>query len=581
MKISEKATKSTHSGTQLKLALIVFVITFIGIGMIIAIYMQLEQKEVKSREEQLVLIARSAARNLENYLGGYQKDFNIIMSSPQFSIGLEEYRKTGSSLSLVEFLSSYNTATGSKVGDIMITDPAGKVLVSTSVNTPYTNCTEMLDIRSSMLVFSSQSGALYLGISAPLDDDYRIMSMVDIEQMYTDTASSMDIGEKGYVMYKHSSGMIIMHPVKEQIGWDVLEDRKKKYPDYDFSDLEGLISRQKQGLSNVEIYNSYWWADEVPRQVKKISAYVPAYMGEDFIIVSTVADFNEIMSPLKLGLLSMGTVLLILGITFTVMVLLLIRSIGQRQGMEKENLYLRDLNSSLEEMHRSEEKLRHFQSLETIGTLTGGIAHELNNLLTPIMAYSAMMMDEVTEDNALYQDVEEIYCASAKAKEVIEQISFISRKDSDVAFVRLHLREELTRALRMVASVKPKNVALQIDIQLPEACHMVGSETQLTQVILNLCTNAFQAMESSGGTLTVTAAIVRDRDGDSNATGDEKAVISFADTGAGIEPRLMARIFDPFFTTKKAGEGTGLGLSIVQSIVESHGGSIDVTSTQG
>lgn len=579
MNKGEKKATPARGGNPLGLALLVFAITIIGIVLIIAIYFNLEQKEVKSTEEQLVLIARSAARNLENYLGGYQKDFHIIASSPQFEEGFREYRQTGDSRALVEFLSGYNTATGSNVGDILITDSSGRVLVGTGVNTPYVNCTDMLDINSSMLVFSSPDGSLYLGLSAPLAEGYRIMSMVNIEKMYTDTASSMDIGEKGYVMYKHSSGMIIMHPVKEQIGWDVLDDRKKKYPDYDFSDLEGLIARQKQGLSAVEIYTSYWWADEKPPKVKKISAYCPAYVGEDFIIVSTVADFNEIMSPLNFGLLLMGAVLLMLGGTFTSMVVLLVRSIGERQGVERENLYLRDLNSSLEEMHRSEEKLRHFQRLETIGTLTGGIAHELNNMLTPIMAYSVLLLEEFPPEDERRQDVEEIYSASAKAKEVIQQISLISRKDSDVAFVRLNLHEELTRALRMVGSVKPKGMTLDILLELPHNCQMMGSSTQLTQVILNLCTNAFQAMEPQGGTLTVTGGLEGGQPGQ-QASG-EVAVIRFSDTGPGIEPRLLPRIFDPFFTTKRTGEGTGLGLSIVQSIVESHSGNIEVDSVVG
>lgn len=577
MNSSEKTTLGRRS---LRLALLVFAITLTGIGLIIAIYLGLEQKEVKSTEEQLVLIARSAARNLENYLEGYHKDFNIITSSPQFASGLEEYRRDGNSLPLEEFLNSYNISTGSNIGDIMITDPAGKVLVSTSVNGPYTNCTDMVEVDSSMLIFSSRSGALYLGLSAPIESDYRIMSMVNIEQMYIDTASSMDIGENGYVMYKHSTGMIIMHPVKEQIGWDVLEDRKKAYPNYDFTDLEGLIARQKQGLSNVEVYNSYWWADENPRRVKKISAYCPAYLGNDFLIVSTVADFNEVMAPLNLGLLLMGAVLLVLGVTFTTMVLLLVRSIGEQQGIQRENLYLRDLNSSLEEIHRSEEKLRHFQRLETIGTLTGGIAHELNNMLTPIMAYSAILMDEIPSEDDRHQDAEEIFSASSKAKEVIQQISMLSRKDSDVAFVRISAAGELARALRMVNSIKPKQVKLEASLELPQNCQMMGSATQLTQVIINLCTNAFQAMEPEGGTLTITGAIVSP-DNEEGLSGTESLIIRFTDTGAGIEPRLLPRIFDPFFTTKKTGEGTGLGLSIVQSIVESHCGSIAVASTVG
>ncbi|MEG1389827.1 MAG: ATP-binding protein [Angelakisella sp.] len=580
MDISKTVREATRPRNQLKLALLIFLLTLIGIILIISIYMELEQAEIKSREDQLQLVALSAARNLENYLGGYRKDLDVITSSPQFNNGFAEFLKTGNTTNLMEYLNSYNVATGTSVGDIMLTDAYGNVLVSTSVNTPYTNLTPTLDATNRMLVFSSQSGKLYLGISAPLSKGYCIMSMVDIEQMYIDTDSSIEIGKKGYVMYKHSSGMIIMHPTKEQIGLDTLIDQKEKYPHFNFSSLEKLIGRQMQGLSGVEIYNSYWWEEESPREVKKICAYVPAHVDKDFLIVSSVADFKEIMDPLQHGLLAMGAVLLILGTAFTVMILLFVHSTFERQGIEKENLYLRDLNSSLEEIHRSEEKLRHFQKLETLGTFTSGIAHELNNLLTPIMAYSILLMDEVPTQDSIRQDVEEIYSASAKVKEVIQQISFISRKDSDTAFTRINVNGGLARALRMVSSIMPITVTLHTQLELPPTCHMIGSDTQLTQVVLNLCNNAFQAMEEHGGTLTVTAHIEKDCSQDGQQTG-EMAAVHISDTGCGIPARLFSRIFDPFFTTKKPGEGTGLGLSIVQRIVENHCGTIDVESVVG
>ncbi|MEG0541725.1 MAG: hypothetical protein RR528_05310, partial [Angelakisella sp.] len=131
MDIPKTVREATRPRNQLKLALLIFLLTLIGIILIISIYMELEQAEIKNREDQLQLVALSAARNLENYLGGYRKDLDVITSSPQFNNGFAEFLKTGNTTNLMEYLNSYNVATGTSVGDIMLTDAYGNVLVST------------------------------------------------------------------------------------------------------------------------------------------------------------------------------------------------------------------------------------------------------------------------------------------------------------------------------------------------------------------------------------------------------------------------------------------------------------------
>lgn len=189
----------------------------------------------------------------------------------------------------------------------------------------------------------------------------------------------------------------------------------------------------------------------------------------------------------------------------------------------------------------------------------------------------------LAKDDELYEDVEEIYNSSVKAKEIIMQISALNRKNVELTYKRLEIGTVVAGALKTADSVKPFNISLVKVIEFKSSFTM-GNETQIHQVILNLCANAYQAMED-GGTLTVRGEIVSKWDLNDKSVVKKDfshyAKLSFEDTGKGIEAAVLPRIFDPFFTTKPMGEGTGLGLSIVQNIIESHGGGIAVKSIPG
>ena len=215
-------------------------------------------------------------------------------------------------------------------------------------------------------------------------------------------------------------------------------------------------------------------------------------------------------------------------------------------------------------------ELAHHQRLEMIGTMTSSIAHEFNNLLTPIMGYSILTMEKLPEGNdELYDNLSEIYDASRRAKSLISRLSALSRKGSTSEATAFSPDALLDKVEEMALPAKPKNVVLIKEYHCPERC-LTANETQIGQLLLNLIINAFQAMEPDGGTLTV-----------STARRDGQVIFRVADTGPGIEPELLPRIYDPFFTTKEMGRGTGLGLAIVHQIVDEHKGEISVESAPG
>ena len=234
---------------------------------------------------------------------------------------------------------------------------------------------------------------------------------------------------------------------------------------------------------------------------------------------------------------------------------------------QKEAEIYRTRSEALEELNRQTQTLAHHQRLQMLGTLTSSIAHEFNNLLTPIMGYSLMTLEKLPADETeLYENILEVYNCSRQAKSIISRLSDLSRKNSDDAFHSVSPDELIQKTLDMALPAKSKKVDIKLDLNCLEQ-RITANEIQLSQLFLNLFLNAFQAMDGMDGELRIKSFF------------DERFVcIQVADTGCGIPDEIRERIFDPFFTTKENGRGTGLGLAIAAQVVEDHNGSITVDS---
>ena len=257
-----------------------------------------------------------------------------------------------------------------------------------------------------------------------------------------------------------------------------------------------------------------------------------------------------------------------------------------RQKSAAEIIYLRELNSLLEEVHQSEENIAHQERLQIMGTMTGGIAHEFNNFLTPIMGYAELLMMELAEDSEEYDSAHEIYEASEKAKDVVRQISTLSRKNVETVYKSIPAQKLMQRAVKMISSVCPPQVTVEEQMNLDHTW-ILGNTTQINQVLLNISVNAIHAIGKQKGTIRILARRVK-RNSLSQELADklresweDYVEIQIQDTGCGMNQETMKHIFDPFFTTKKGGEGTGLGLALAEQIMMSHKGYISVESKPG
>ncbi len=228
-------------------------------------------------------------------------------------------------------------------------------------------------------------------------------------------------------------------------------------------------------------------------------------------------------------------------------------------------------------------KLRRAQRLETIGTLAGGIAHDFNNILVPIRGYTELALQDVPKDSRLYTDLEHVLKAANRARDLVKQILMFSRQGEHERRP-LHLRKIVSEALQLLRSTLPKSIEIRGKLE-EENCLVVADETQIYQVVMNLCTNAFQAMQNVDGVLEVsltTADLGPDRARPlSNLSEGRYVVLEVSDTGHGMDEVTLDRVFEPFFSTRNAGEGSGLGLSVAHGIVTGHGGAVAIESRQG
>ncbi len=236
----------------------------------------------------------------------------------------------------------------------------------------------------------------------------------------------------------------------------------------------------------------------------------------------------------------------------------------------------------LTERKSLEVSLRRAQKMESIGTLAGGIAHDFNNIIFPMMGYAELLREDLPDKSFQKEAVEAIYRASVRAGALVRQILSLSRQQEE-AFIPLKVQPILKEAVGLLEACIPRTIRIQKTID-SDCGLVVADPTQVHQIIMNLGTNAYHAMEKTGGILSFslqTVEIGPDQGASLTLCPGAHVLLKVKDTGVGIDPAHIDRIFDPYFTTKLPGRGTGLGLSIVQGIVRRCRGEICLQSRPG
>jgi PAS domain S-box-containing protein len=239
--------------------------------------------------------------------------------------------------------------------------------------------------------------------------------------------------------------------------------------------------------------------------------------------------------------------------------------------------------ADITEQRELEEQLRQSQRIEAVGTLAGGIAHDFNNILTAVIGYTEFSMAELPAGSQSKPPLNEVLKAAHRAKDLVHQILMFCQK-VEKERSPIYIDPIIKEVFVLLRATIPTTIELCQEIN-EDTGSVLADPTQIHQVIMNLGTNAYHAMQEHGGTLKVTLGNL-DVDAELAASSPklhEGAYVrlTLSDTGHGMEPDILEHIFEPYFTTKKTGEGSGLGLSVVHGIIMGHGGAITVKSAPG
>lgn len=251
----------------------------------------------------------------------------------------------------------------------------------------------------------------------------------------------------------------------------------------------------------------------------------------------------------------------------------------------KRPLVGRDLDHQTradDDRRQLEEELRQAGKMEVLGRLAAGVAHDFNNLLTPILGYADSELSALAEDHPVAGSLRQIRQAAVRGRELTQQLLTFGRKRV-LHLEMIDLGETVRRVANMLRRVIPGEVAIEVKID-PQTATIDGDEVAMEQILMNLATNARDAIGGQGSMTFSLSNVTLDRDDPQARTlgsGGDYVRLSVTDTGHGIEPQVRDRMFEPFFTDKPVGAGTGLGLSIVHGVVRQHEGVIHTESRAG
>jgi PAS domain S-box-containing protein len=259
-----------------------------------------------------------------------------------------------------------------------------------------------------------------------------------------------------------------------------------------------------------------------------------------------------------------------------------VRVLGQPEYRDGNCVNLKGIIQDITDQKKMKALLHQSQKMESIGTLAGGIAHDFNNILSSIIGFTELALDDAAKGTPQEENLKEVYTAGMRAKDLVQQIlAFARQSGEEKKPIRV---DKITKeVLKLIRSTIPTTIKIKKNIQSNSL--IMGNSSQVHQLIMNLCTNAAHAMEDSGGILEVgledvelneqyTLPLLMLKSGN-------YLKMTISDTGCGIAPDIIHSIFEPYFTTKSVGEGTGMGLALAHGIVTAYKGKITVDSELG
>ena len=540
------------------------VILLIGIGMFLIAqgFVRYGQLFLDNQDEQIYYIARSVDRNIASMLEQLEENLRYVVGRRGFVEAQENWRTTGNTEDLL-FRLEENLLIQNQMISTMLVVWENEIVLSTDGDMTY----ELPEktVSDTLVPCKTSDGKVTLAFVHAVEDRLKYVALLDLDHFYEHIVSE-DLTTYDWVLLTDISGQIVLQPQDGHVTeGDVDAISGATYG------TEGMDLLLKQQAAQTIKAHSYEYVDGPTGQTYTARILViPTNEADNgTFAIGVVTNFDDVLNALNDVAFRMTCYggMVAVGVLLLVIIAMRYRSRSERDL--RELAVLREKNEAMEELNKKTQELAHHQRLETIGTLTSSIAHEFNNLLTPIMGYSILTLEKLPpEDEELYDNVLEIYQASRRASDIISRLSALSRKNTGMSYQRISMDDLIAKVLHVAMPARPVAVDVKEILNCGNA-KILGNETQLSQMILNLVLNGFHAMEVDGGILSVTANVE-----------ENIVVLTVEDTGCGIPKDVLPNIFEPFYTTKETGKGTGLGLAIVRQVVSEHQGTIQVDSTE-
>ena len=565
----EKVLKKKR-GSKLRFILIISILLLLivaGMGMTYRMFIGYGALVLENTDNQLISLARSVDRSVESRMERYMENLVHTMEHEECKDAENVWLETGNETMLNTFLSSSLLGQDTTIVDILVVKN-DKIQVSQSGYKDYifSKCgTRIGSIRTSLC--KNENGDASIAVSREIKQGIQYTSLIDLNYFFAGVTENLTEDMYNEIVMMDADGQMLVYGQENEIKVSQVSE----FPENDSRQdrLRFLLQQQEKGEEGMEFCDAVSSATERAYEARMV--VVPAKEETNGLFaVGVSTDYDQVIKPMRSGsvelILNGGIVLIGIVSIF----ILLVDAFKGNQKVLREVEILREKNTAMEELNRQTQEFAHHQRLELMGTLTSGIAHEFNNLLAPIMGYSILILEKLPpEETEIYDEVLEIYNTSMKAKTVVSRLQDLTRKNAETDFHKIKPDEIVRKAVEIAKPAKPKPVEIQMQLH-GENQYIMGNETQISQLLLNLLINAFHATEAIGGTVNVITEIK-----------EEQFIIKVSDNGYGISKENMNRIFEPFFTTKKGGEGTGLGLAIAEQVIEEHNGTIKVESKEG
>ncbi|MEF9971199.1 MAG: ATP-binding protein [Oscillospiraceae bacterium] len=561
-----KRTRSILISTAL-----VTVLSIYALWLMCLEYRGYRQEILNSQDAQLFSVAQVVDQGLELFLSRYCKSLSFVVNRPDFVAAEQEYLQSGDSGKLLLQMEENLLHQEKTTHCLLASDEKGVRLSTDPWDGSFLPKGETRDeIR--LRLCRNSDGSFGMCFTSPGRDGRLEYTLVlDLAELYRQIAAPNSYDS--LLLMDKQQQLLVRTTSCGKIRMAELENKET------MDKQDAVFSEQILGAANktprageTAIFIQLPTCGKNEGYRGRMAIFDPDDLDNGFFTVCVSMHYDQIAAGLRRNTWKISLFAAIVAAAILHLIGKIWRIEHRRRDAEKETAQLRRRNKALADINSQEQEMAHHQRLQTIGTLTAGVAHEFNNLLTPIMGYSMLALEQLPDQQSeLYDELLEIYQAACKSKEIVSRISSLSSKHMEITFKLLSLDRVVESVVTVLLPNKPANVELVTELNCGERL-LRGSETHLSQVILNLCINSLHAMQGMGGVLKLHTELIQNELG-------AWAQLVVSDTGVGISAKELPLVFEPFYTTRPAGAGSGLGLPIVRQILDEHGGRVSLESS--